>query len=194
LVSYGHQKTPGRAPCDAQPGCESLLNRPVRSDSQRSGRATTAATLLNKAKRARQKRRNAPEAGGVYLGDTRGGGGGGENRHHGRSYIAKVGPRLAIISRCKHSFHITITGSIVDPAHAIPREGTSLWRKKRNWGWNFSEVDAPCHHEVFGVGIQAHRDTRNRDRLCNVSSVNHRYGPDRSERSELRAGPYRLPG
>jgi hypothetical protein len=30
--------------------------------------------------------------------------------------------------------------------------------------------------------------------LCNVSSVNHRYGPDRSERSELRAGPYRLPG
>jgi hypothetical protein len=33
-----------------------------------------------------------------------------------------------------------------------------------------------------------------RERSCNVSSVNHRYGPDRSERSELRAGPYRLPG
>jgi len=30
-------------------------------------------------------------------------------------------------------------------------------------------------------------------RWCNVSSVNHRYGPARVERSETRAGPYRPP-
>jgi hypothetical protein len=28
---------------------------------------------------------------------------------------------------------------------------------------------------------------------CNVSSINHRYGPARVERSETRAGPYRPP-
>jgi len=43
------------------------------------------------------------------------------------------------------------------------------------------------------AGIVAHETRHVLDSWCNVSSVNHRYGPARVERSETRAGPYRPP-
>ena len=67
-LSCGHQKTPGRAPCDAQPGCESSQEID-RSGSQSDRRTATATALLDQAERPRQERRDAPEAGGIDLGN-----------------------------------------------------------------------------------------------------------------------------
>ena len=72
MIPYGQQKTPGRAPCDAQPGCESSLDQSGCSGSHGDGSATTATPLLDQAERPGQERRDAPETGGIDLGDTRG--------------------------------------------------------------------------------------------------------------------------
>ena len=61
---WGHGE-PGRAPCDAQPGCQSAINKPARSSHKRG----TAPPLLDHREHPSDERESARARGGVDFGD-----------------------------------------------------------------------------------------------------------------------------